>query len=100
MEGSLTMISTMKIGWRANDGHRTLWVGCNCCNLVWEWCFQSCFGLILEDGPTPTQSVFVRLFVGGSVCFVICSFLCLCVILCLCDNVHNESDMGHRLYTN
>ena len=48
------------------------------------------FGLILEDGPTPTQSVYVRLSVCGSVCFVICSFLCLCVILCLCDNVHNE----------
>ena len=62
--------------------------------------FSPALGFILEDGPTPTQSVYVHLSVGGSVCFVICSFLCLCVILCLCDNVHNESDMGHRLYTN
>ena len=52
--------------------------------------FSPALALILEDGPTPTQSVYVRLSVCGGVCFVICSFLCLCVILCLCDNVHNE----------
>ena len=37
--------------------------------------------LILENGPTPTQSVYVRLSVCGSVCFVIFSFLCLCVFV-------------------
>ena len=52
--------------------------------------FSPALTLILEDDPTPTQSVYVCLSVCGSVCFVICSFLCLCVILCLCDNVHNE----------
>ena len=60
--------------------------------VIWYWSgfFSHALALILEDGSTPTQSVYVRLFVCGSVCFVICSFLCLCVILCLCDNVHNE----------
>ena len=80
----------MKIGWRANDRHRTLWVGCNCCNLVWEWCFESCFGLILEDGSTPTQSVYVCLSVCGCVCFVIAVLFCVCVWVCVHDNVHNE----------
>ena len=40
-------------------------------------------GFILEDGSTPTQSVYVHLSVCGSVRFVIGSFLCLCVILCV-----------------
>ena len=69
---------------------------CGLCATVVIWygsgVFSPALGFILEDGPTPTQSVYVRLSVGGSVCFAICSFLCL--FLCLCDNVHNESDMG------
>ena len=48
--------------------------------------FSHALGFILEDGPTPSQSVYVRLSLWK------CMFcnLCLCVILCLCDNVHNE----------
>ena len=50
--------------------------------------FSHALGFILEDGPTPTQSVYVCLSVFGSVCFAnCCAFLCLCVVLCLCDNV-------------
>ena len=84
----------MKIGWRANDGVRPDIELCGLGAIVVIWygsrVFSHALALILEDGPTPTQSVYVRLSVCGSVCFVICSFLCLCVILCLCDNVHNE----------
>ena len=49
-------------------------------------------GFILEDGPTPSQSVYVCLSVCAWECMFCncCPFLCLCVVLCLCGSVHNE----------
>ena len=41
-------------------------------------------GFILEDGPTPSQSVYVCLSVCGSVCFVIAVLFCVCVWFCVC----------------
>ena len=39
-------------------------------------------GFILEDGPTPCQSVYVC--VCGSVCFAIAVLFCVCVWFCSC----------------
>ena len=71
----------MKIGWRANHGHRTLWVWCN-----WYGSdvLSPALGFTLEDGPTPCQSVYVCLCVCGCVCFVIAVLFCVCVWFCVC----------------
>ena len=44
--------------------------------------FSPALGFILEDGSTPTQSVYVCLSVCGCMFCNCCSFLCLCVGLC------------------
>ena len=46
--------------------------------------FSPALGFILEDGPTPSQSVYVCLSVCGSVCFVIAVLFCVCVWFCVC----------------
>ena len=56
--------------------------------------FSSALGFILEDGSTPTQSVYVCLSVCGCVCFVIAVLFCFCVWVCVHDNVtFNQSDV-------
>ena len=46
--------------------------------------FSPALGFILEDCPTPSQTVYVCLCVCGSVCFVIAVLFCVCVWFCVC----------------